>query len=77
MDAERLRAGFDSQPFYTKLYNSRWPHTPEEYALEMRADAERLRVEIILWQPSPPPQCDSSPRRSPAIGTGPDEPGVS
>ena len=48
---------------------------------------------IALLQPVPPPQCDSSPRRlpavdtgseepgtprrSPAIGTGPDEPGVS
>ena len=28
MDAQRLRTGFDSEPFYTKLYNPRWPHTP-------------------------------------------------
>ena len=77
MGAERLHASFDSQLFYTKLYNPRWPHTPEEYTLEMRVDVERLKMEILLSQPTPPPQCDSSPRRSPAIGTGSDESGVS
>ena len=64
MDAERLRAGFDPQPFYTELYNPRWPHTPEEYTLEIIIDVERLKVEILLLQPSPPPQCDSPRRRS-------------
>ena len=29
-DEQRFRTGFDSQPFYTKLYNPRWPHTPAE-----------------------------------------------
>ena len=33
-------------------------------------------MEIVLSQPAPPPQCDSSPRRLPAIGTGLDETGV-
>ena len=58
----------------------------------MRVGAERLRVEILLSQSTPPPQCDSSPRLlstvdtgsddartprwSPAIGMGSDEPGV-
>ena len=74
VDARRFRVGFDSEPLYTKLYNPRWPHTPEEYALEMRVDVERLRMEILLSQPAPPPQCDSSPRRLPAVDTGSDEP---
>ena len=57
----------------------------------MKVDIERPRMEIILSQPAPP-QCDSlpsraavdarseepgTPRRSPTIGTGSDEPGVS
>ena len=76
MDAQRFRAGFDSEPLYSKLYNPRWPHTPEVHTLDMRADVERLRMKIVLSQPAPPPQCGSSPRRSPAVGTGLDEPGV-
>ena len=76
IDARHLRAGFDLEPFYTKLYTPRWPHTPEEYTLEMRVDVERLRMEILLSQPAPPPQCKSSPRRSPAVDTGSDEPGT-
>ena len=76
MDAERLRAGFDSELFYTKLYNPRGPQTPEEYTLEMRVHVERLRMEILLSQPAPPPQCDSSPRRCPAVDTGSDKPGT-
>ena len=27
-------AGFHSEPLYTKLYNPRWPHTPEQHTLE-------------------------------------------
>ena len=93
MVEQRSRIGSDSQPFYTKLYNPRWPHTPEEYTLEMRVDVERLKTEILRLQPTPPPQRDSSPRplpaadtgseelgtpqRLPAIGTGSDELGVS
>ena len=76
MDAQRFRAGFDSEPSYTKLYNLKWPHTPAEYTLEMRVDVERLRMEVLLSQPAPPPQCDSSPRRSPAVDTELDEPGT-
>ena len=77
MDAERFRAGFDSEPLYSKLYNPRYPHSPEEHTLEIKVAIERVRMEIVLSQPAPPPQCDSSPRRSPAVGTGLDEPGVS
>ena len=51
-------------------------HTPEEHTLEIRVDVERLRMEIALSQPVPPPQRESSPRRPPAIGTGLDEPGA-
>ena len=43
----------------------------------MNVDVGRLMMEILLSQPAPPPQCDSSPRRSPAVGTGLNEPGVS
>ena len=93
MDAQRFRTSIDSESLYRKLYNPRWSHTREEHTLEMKIDFERLRMEVVLSQPAPPPQCDSSPRRlpavdtgsdepgtprrSPAIGTGPDEPGVS
>ena len=59
--AQHLRAGFDSESRYTKLYIPRWTHTPAEYTLEMNVDAELLRMEMILSQPAPPPQCDSSP----------------
>ena len=77
MDAQRFRTGFKSELFYIKLYNPRWPHTPEEYALEMGVDVERLRMELVLSQPVPPPQCYLSPRRSPVVGMGLDEPGGS
>ena len=76
MNAERLRTGFVSEPFYTKPSNPRWPHTPAECTLEMKVDVERLRMEILLSQPVPPPQCDSSPRRLPAVDTGSDGPGT-
>ena len=33
-------------------------------------------MEIVFSQPAPPPQFDSSPRLSLAVGTGLDEPGV-
>ena len=42
----------------------------------MEGDVERLRMEIVLSQPARPPQCDSSPRRLPAVDTGSDEPGT-
>ena len=77
--------------FYRNMSILRRPHTPDEFTLKMKVDVERLRMEIILLQPAPP-QCDpllqraevdtgseepGTPRRSPAIGTGLDEPGVS
>ena len=74
MDAQRFHTGLDSELFYTKLYNPRCPHTPEEHKLEMDVDVERLRMEILLSQPAPPPLCDSSPRRLPAVGTGLNKP---
>ena len=77
MDAQRLRTSFDLEHFYTKLYNPRWFHTPEKHTFEMRVDVERLRMETVLSQPPPLPRSDSSPRRSPAVGTGSDELGVS
>ena len=74
MDAQRFRTNLVSEHFYSKLFNPRWPHTPNECTLEMRVDAERLRMEIVLSQPAPPPQCDPSPRRLPAVDTGSEEP---
>ena len=74
----RLHAGFDSEPLYTRLYNPRWPHSPEEYTLEMDVDVKRLRLEILFSKPLLlPPQDVLSPRQSHAAGTGLDEPGVS
>ena len=71
-----LHAGFDLEPLYTSLYNPRRPPTPEEFTLDMSVEVESLRLEVLLSQPLPPPQYDLSPRRSPAAGTGLDEPGM-
>ena len=79
--------------FYRNMFNPKRPHTPDEFTLKMRVDVERLRMETALSQPAPQPQCDPAPRRlpaadtgseesgtlrrSPGIGSGSDEPGVS
>ena len=76
IDAQRFRTILDLKHFYTKLYNPRWPHTPVEHTLEMRVDVERLKMELLLSRAAPPLQCDSSPRRLPAVDTGSDEPGM-
>ena len=76
MDAQRFRTGFDSEHLYSKLYNTRWPQTPEEHTLEVRVDVKRLRMEIVHSQPASPLQCDSSPRRLSAVGTELNEPEV-
>ena len=91
MDEKRFRTSLVSDPFfYRNVSNPRRPHTPDEFTLEMKVDVKRLRMEIILSQLAPP-QWDPlprratvntgseesrTPRRSPAIGTGSDEPGV-
>ena len=77
--------------FYRNMVIPRNPHTPDEFTLGMKVDVDGLRVEIILSQPASS-QCDPSPRRaavhtgledpgkprrSPAIGTGSDGPGIS
>ena len=67
----RLRVGFDSRSLYTGL-----PLTSEEFALEMNVEVERLRLEIIISEPPPPLQYNLSSRRSPAVSTGLDKPGV-
>ena len=77
MDAQRFRASLVSEHFfYRTMFNPRRPHTPDEFTLEMRVEVERLRMEIILSQPAPRPQCDPSPRRLPAVDTGSEEPGT-
>ena len=77
MDAQRFRTNLVSEPFYSKMCNPRWPHNPDEFTLEMRVDVKRLRMEIVLSQPAPRPQCDPSPRRLPAVDMGSEEPEVS
>ena len=65
MREQHLLADFHSESLYTKLDNPRWSYSPEEHKLEMEVDVERLRMEIVLSQPAPPPQYESSPRRLP------------
>ena len=45
---QRFHAGFDSDPLHTRLYNPRWPHTSEEYKLEMDVEVEKLKLECFL-----------------------------
>ena len=79
MREQHFLAGFDSEPLYSRLYNPRWPHSPEEHKLliDMRVEIERLILEILIMQPARSPQDDLLPRRSPMIITGSDEPGIS
>ena len=42
----------------------------------MNIEVERLRLDVLLSLPLPPPQYDLPPRRSPAAGMGLDKPGV-
>ena len=60
--------------FYNNMLNSRRPHTPDEFTLDMKVDIERLRMEAILSKPAPP-QCDQLPRRA-VVNTGSEEPGT-
>ena len=41
-DAQRFRTDLNSKPFYSKLYNPRWPYTPEEHTIEMNVEIELL-----------------------------------
>ena len=75
MDVQRFRTGFDSEPLNTKPYNPRWPHTQAEYTLEINVEVKGLKMKSAILQPAPSPQDDLSPRRSPAVGTGLNEPG--
>ena len=71
MDEKGFRASPVSEPFfYRNMSNSRHPHTPDEFTLEMKVYVKRLRMKIVLSQ-SAPPQYDPLPRRA-AIGTGSD-----
>ena len=77
MDEKRSRTSSSpvSNPFfYRNIVIPEHPHTSEEFNLQMKADVEGLRMEIIL---SPPPwsECDPSPRRA-AVDTGSEEPGT-
>ena len=71
MDEKGFRASPVSEPFfYRNMSNSRHPHTPDEFTLEMNVYVERLRMKIVLSQPAPP-QYDPLPRRA-AIDSGSD-----
>ena len=50
----RLRAGFDSEHFYTGSYNPRRPPTPEEFTLDLKVEVESLRMELLFSQQLPP-----------------------
>ena len=94
MDEKRSRTSTSPVPdpfFNRNVVIPRRPHSPDEFALEMKVDVEYLRMETIRSQPASS-QCDPSPRRaavdpgseepgtpprSPAIGTGSQEPGAS
>ena len=77
MYARRSRSNFVSETFFCRnMFNPRRPHTPDEFVLKMRVDVERLKMEIVLSQPAPRPQCDPSPRRLPAVDTGSEESGT-
>ena len=72
---ERSRTSTSPAPdpyFYKKMAIPKHLHTPDAFTLEMKVDAEALRMEIIISQPTPQPQCDPSPRRA-AVDTGSDE----
>ena len=78
MDENRSRTSTSPVPdpfFYSNMLNPRRPRTPDEFKIEMRADVERLRMEIALSQPAPQPQCDPSSQRA-AADTGSEEPGT-
>ena len=66
----RLHAGFDLEALYTGLYNPRWLPPSEEFTLKINVEIERLRLEILISEPPPPPQYDLSPRQSPTASTG-------
>ena len=59
--------------FYRNMVIPRHPHTPDKFTFEMKVDVEGLRMEIILSQPASS-QCDPSPRRA-AVDAGSEEPG--
>ena len=74
---QRFRTNLVLDPFfYSKMFNRRRPHIPDEFTLEMRVDVEGLKMEITPSQPEPPLQCDPSPRRLHAVATGLEEPGT-
>ena len=77
MDEKRSRTSTSPVPnpfFYRNMVIPEYPHTPEEFNLQMKVDVEGLRMEIILSQP-PSSECDPSPRRA-AVDTGSEEPGT-
>ena len=92
MDEKRSHTSTSPVPdpfFYRNMVIPRLPHTPDEFTLERKVDVEELRMEIILLQPASS-QCDPlarrdaadtgsepvKPRRSLAIGTASDGPGI-
>ena len=77
MNKKRSRTSASPVPnpfFYRNMVIPRQPHTLEKFSLEIKVDAEGLRMEIILSQPTPS-ECYPSPRRA-AVDTGSEEPGT-
>ena len=78
MDEKRSRTSTSPVPnsfFYRNMVIPRHLHTPDEFSLEMKVDVERLRMEIILSQPTSSEEPGTSPRRA-AVDTGSEEPGT-
>ena len=48
-----LYAGFDPDPFYIGLRNTRRQPTPEEFTVDMKANMKRLRLKFLRLQPPP------------------------
>ena len=75
MDEKRSRTSTSLVPnpfFYRNMVIPEYPHTPEEFNLQMKVDVEGLQMQIILSQPLSS-ECDPSPRRA-AVDTGSEEP---
>ena len=51
MDEQRVRTALDCEPFYTKLCNPRWLHTPKEHTLEMGVDVEPQGYKLLFRSP--------------------------
>ena len=58
----RLYAGNNPEPFRIGVhYDTLWPPTPEEFTIGMKIKVDRLKLELLLSQPSPLAQPSQQP----------------